>query len=87
MVLETTHMVGLILRDPMAKKGRNHGIWVCTTHYYILKSNNVYKGFFKLTMMDGETVIHDGHKDVSLFWDYCGFSSGDYTICYYYLSI
>jgi hypothetical protein len=36
-------------------------------------------GFFKLTMMDADTIIRDGVKNVKLNWDYCDFSSGNYT--------
>jgi hypothetical protein len=80
-VLGRNHMVGVMLRGPRGKKYQNQEIWVCTTHYYIL-NQIIFKGFFKLTMMDGDTVIRDGHKDVSLLWEYCGFSSGNYTIWY-----
>jgi hypothetical protein len=36
-------------------------------------------GFFKMTMMDPETLIRDGTKNVKLNWDYCDFSSGNYS--------
>jgi hypothetical protein len=36
-------------------------------------------GFFKLTMMDPDTLIRDGVKNVKLNWDYCDFSSGNYS--------
>ena len=32
-------------------------------------------------MMDGDTVVRNGDNDVRLFWDYCGFGSGNYAIC------
>jgi Cu/Zn superoxide dismutase len=36
-------------------------------------------GFFKMTRMDPETLIRDGTKSVKLNWDYCDFSSGNYS--------
>jgi hypothetical protein len=36
-------------------------------------------GFFKMTRMDPETLIRDGTKSVKLNWDYCDFTSGNYS--------